>query len=260
MLRTLTFCVILYLAASQTFPAPNAVTSWSADAQRLYDEGFTHLLMRGSDGVTLFNRDLTENDSPGAGASEKGVFIDVVWGKNRARKIFNLEDIRTEKAWIVLYLASPFGKHPLKFIVNGNSAEYKKWNTSEYYMSFYALEIDPAWLKKGKNTVDMLCPEAQTEAEGWKLLIARADEFTDGGGNPAEVGKTSFKSVDNGESWKESPCGPLGQIRAEYTVRVCLDRFVKTGWLASPVIDLWRGDSGSFYVSMYLSDGSASSW
>lgn len=65
------------------------------------------------------------------------------------------------------------------------------------------------------------------------------------------MGKTSFKSTDGGESWKESPFGPLGQTRAEYTVRISFDRFVKTGWIASPVIDLWRGDSDRFYVSQH---------
>ena len=35
----------------------------------------------------------------------------------------------------------------------------------------------------------------------------------DGGGDPKDVGKTSFKSIDGGETWKESPFGPLGQTR-----------------------------------------------
>jgi len=241
----------LMITASQAFAAPTAVTSWSADAKKLYAGGFMHMLMRSPGGITLFNRDLIENDSPGAGASEKGVFTDVVWGKNRARKVFNLDDTRAEKAWLVVYLASPFGKYPLRFMVNGHPAEFKKWNTAEYYMSFYWLEIDPSWLKKGKNIADIFCPEARDEKEGWTLIIARADEFEAGGGSPADVGKTSFKSTDGGESWKESPFGPLGQTRAEYTVRISFDRFVKTGWIASPVIDLWRGDSDRFYVSQH---------
>ncbi|MHB9029702.1 MAG: transglutaminase-like domain-containing protein, partial [Candidatus Latescibacterota bacterium] len=249
--RTLTFFAILLISAAQVFAAPTCTTSWSADAKKLYDEGFMHMLKRGPDGVTLFDCELMENDSPGAGHSEKGIFVDVVWGKNRARKIFNLDDVRARDARIVVYLVSPFGKQPLKFTVNGHTVEYQKWNTSEYYMSFYSLEIDPSWLKKGRNVVDAFCPEAQSEKEGWKLLIARADEFEAGGGSPADVGKTSFKSTDNGESWKESPFGPLGQTRAEYTVRISLDRYVRTGWLASPVIDLWRGDSDAFYVSQH---------
>jgi hypothetical protein len=241
----------LILTFSQAIAEPTAATSWSADAKKLYDEGFMHMLMRGQEGIMLFNRDLIENDSPGAGMSEKGVHTDVVWGKNRARKVFLLDEVRAEKAWIVIYLTSPFGKYPLRFSVNGHPAEYKKWVNGEYLSAFSWLEIDPSWLKKGKNIVDIFSPEAQTEKDGWTFIISRADEFEAGGGSPADVGKTSFKSTDGGETWKESPFGPLGQTRAEYTVRISFDRFVKTGWVATPVLDLWKGDSDNFYVSQH---------
>ncbi len=39
--------------------------------------------------------------------------------------------------------------------------------------------------------------------------------------------------------------GGRGSRRAEYSVRVSLDRYVKTGWLASQVIDLWREKPGT---------------
>ena len=52
-----------------------------------------HMLMKAPDGgVRLFNMDLIENDSPGAGQSEKGVSTDDIWGKIKARKILNLVD------------------------------------------------------------------------------------------------------------------------------------------------------------------------
>jgi hypothetical protein len=82
------------------------------------------------------------------------------------------------------------------------------------------------------------------------VYIARADEFEQGGGDPEHVGETSFKSDNGGESWKQSPFGPLGNTKAEYTVRISLDRYKREGWLASPVIDLWRGDDENLLVPL----------
>lgn len=49
--------------------------------------------------------ELVENDSPGAGMSEKGIWQDQIWGRNRTRKEFVLEDPRAFKAWLVIYVA-----------------------------------------------------------------------------------------------------------------------------------------------------------
>ena len=87
------------------------------------------------------------------------------------------------------------------------------------------MEFPAEWLKKGRNIIDFSCPGgANRRDEGWNIYLARADEFEAGGGNPEEVGKTSFKSVNGGEAWKESPFGPLGQDRCEYQLRICLER------------------------------------
>lgn len=230
--------------------AEPVTTRWDGDAARVYDTGFMHMLMKSPDGgVRLFNMDLVQNDAPGAGVSEKGVTNDAIWGANRARKVFTLDDPRAEKAYLVIYVAQK-SAHPLRFRVNGNAGELKDWDNTKNQEYYRWAEFPAAWLKKGKNTVDFFCPEAREESEGWKIQIARQDEFESGGGDPADVGKTSFKSTDGGESWKESPFGPLGDTRAEYTVRISLDRSVKTGWLASPVIDLWKGDSGDIIVPL----------
>ena len=112
------------------------------------------------------------------------------------------------------------------------------------------VEFPDAWLKKGENTFDLSCPEASSEEDGWEIYLARADEFTSGGGDPAHVGETSFKSVNGGKSWKESPFGSGGDLRAEYGVRLSLDRHVAEGYLTSPVIDLWRGDANDPIVPL----------
>lgn len=214
----------------------------------VYDAGFMHMLMKHPDGgVCLFNMDLLENDAYGAGRSEKGVSVDDIWGDLQARKVFFVDDPRAFKAWLVLYVSHK-GNYPLSFSVNGEISKLELWDSSTNHEWYRWTDLPVEWLKKGRNTIDLFCPEAKTKDEGWAIQIARADEFEAGGGDPKDVGKTSFKSTNSGESWKESPFGPLGQTRAEYTVRISFDRYVKTGWLTSPVIDLWKGNDKNFIV------------
>ncbi|MHB9028992.1 MAG: hypothetical protein ACYC9O_09500, partial [Candidatus Latescibacterota bacterium] len=239
------FLMLLTIAALPAF-AGKVTTTWSGDAKKIYDEGFMHMLMKNGEGVCLFNLELLENDAPGAGFSEKGISSDRVWGKNRARKILTIDDPRGLKAWLVLFTTP--GKYPLQFDVNGNRSRVECWDLKTCHLPYRWVEFPTAWLRKGRNTIELCCPEAQKESEGWPLYLARADEFEQGGGNPVDVGKTSFKSIDGGETWKESPFGPLGQDRCEYTIRISFDRHVKTGWLATPVIDLWRGNGNGFIV------------
>jgi len=243
---------LLMMIAAFPASAEKVTTTWEHDAGSVYDTGFMHMLMKSPDGgVQLFNMDLLQNDAPGAGRSEKGVTSDVVWGGNRARKIIEIDDPRAFKAYLVFWVYRQ-GKFPLQFTVNGNPSKCENWSKTKSRETYRWIEFPVEWLKKGKNVIELYSPEATEPKEGWDLYIARADEFEAGGGDPANVGKTSFKSVDGGESWKESPFGPLGQTRAEYTVRISFDRFVKTGWLATPVIDLWKGDSQDFIVRQHI--------
>ncbi len=232
--------------------APKTVTThWGGNAELLYDSGFMQGLMRaGNGGVKLFDMELIENEAPGSGHSEAGVYTDKIWGQFRARKLLYVDDPRAESAWIVVFPHYKSGKYPLRFTVNGHESAIPAWDTSKNREWYRWSEFPAEWLKKGKNTIDLFCPEAKTEEEGWEIFIARQEEFEHGGGDPSEVGKTSFKSTDGGESWKESAFGPLGKVRAEYSVRISLDRSVSDGWLASPVIDLWRGDSDDFIVPL----------
>jgi hypothetical protein len=254
-------CILCLFAWGSPLPADaqTVAIKWGGDALAIYDSGFANTVMKNpGGGVRLFNMDLVENDSPGSGQSEKGVYLDAVWGKNHARKVFMLDDPRAAKAWILVF-AGRQGKTPLTFVVNGGSQRDRghtgsvaNWDNREAEEYFRWAEFPAEWLKKGANTIDFSCPEAAREEDGWTIQLSRADEFETGGGDPSNVGKTSFKSTDGGETWKESPFGPLGQTRAEYTIRLSLDRSVKTGWLETPVIDLWRGDATDFIVPLRM--------
>ncbi len=239
------FCMLCTLSW-----ADPVTTSWGGDANITYDTGFANSVMKHPDGgISLFNLELLENDAPGSGRSEKGISSDIIWGKVQARKLVYLDDPRTFRAFLVVF-ANRQGKYPLKFSVNGHMTQVDNWDTKKNIERYRWAAFPGEWLKKGKNVIELFCPEAQSGEEGWDLYLARADEFEDGGGDPADVGKSSFKSADGGETWKESPFGPLGKTRAEYSIRLSLDRYVSEGWLASPVIDLWKGDSEDFIVPL----------
>ncbi|MFV2067137.1 MAG: hypothetical protein ACC645_09175, partial [Pirellulales bacterium] len=189
---------------------------------------------------------LVENDAPGSGYSEKGVCSDTIWGSHHARKILHLADPRARRAFLVIFTNSTDPPYALHFTVNGHAGQMTKDNHETYRW----VEFPAGVLKAGANVVELSCPEAVTEEEGWNLYLARADEFPQGGGSPQHVGETSFRSDDGGETWKESPFGDAGQTRAEYTVRLSLDRYLPGGTLETPVIDLWRDDGDHPFVPL----------
>ena len=249
-------CFLVFLAillnSASVLGEPIATIKWSADAETIYDTGFMHMLRKQpGGGVGLFNMNLIENDSPGAGKSEKQPNSDTIWGKNRAKKILYLDEPRAEKAFLVTF-SNYQGKYPLRFKVNGNQTKVDNWDVSTCHLLYRWTEFPAKWLKKGENVIELYCPKAKSEKDGWNLYIARADDFEYGGGNPENAGKTSFKSFDGGKSWQESPFGRDRKTRAEYVVRISLDRYVETGWLASPVIDIWRGDSKDLIVPIRM--------
>jgi len=222
-------------------------TTWGGPAEIAYETGFAHDLRKHADGgVCLFDMDLIENDAPGSGRYETGAWEDVVWSDHRARKILQLDDPRARRAFLVLFTHSEKPPHPLTFDVNGHNGQIVKYNRETYRWS----EFPADKLKPGKNVIELACPEATKAEDGWSLYIARADAFVRGGGDPAHVGETSFGSTDGGKTWKESPFGSDGKTRAEYTVRLSLDRYRPRGTLETPVIDLWRGGDSSFFVPL----------
>jgi len=249
--------MLVVILCSATTGAELLPYSWRMNASDIYDEGFANNVMRdGGGNVTLFNMELVQNDAPGSGHSEKGVYWDAIYGPNRARKMLDLDDPRANKAWLVIFSyqdhersttsAGGSGKYKLRFRVNGNDEMI--FDTGRPTAQYRWVSFPAEWLKKGRNVFEFYCPEAKSETDCCQLFLARADEFEQGGGDPSDVGKTSFKSTDGGETWRESPFGPLGNTRAEYSIRLSLDRYRQSGWIATPVIDLWRLEGDGFIV------------
>jgi hypothetical protein len=244
--QSLACCIFLCIPGIAFTQGETVKIHWGGAAEQIYETGFTDNVRKlPSGGVGLFDMELVENDAPGAGKSEKGISRDTIWGANRARKILQVDDPRAHKAFVVLFSYNESAEQrPLRFTVNGWEGQITQDNREAYRWAEFPADA----LKQGGNVIELYCPEAKSEEEGWPLYLARADEFHSGGGDPARVGKTSFKSTDGGVTWKESPFGEDGATRAEYTVRLSLDRYRAEGALVTPVVDLWRGDSGEFIV------------
>ena len=236
------------MAIAATYAAPEAAeVRWGGPAETAYAAGFVENLRRHPEGgVALFDMELIENDAAGAGMNEHGVVGDAVWGPYHARKNLQISDPRAHRAFLVIFTHSETPPHRLTFTVNGYEGFLTKDNRETYRWAEFPVEA----LKAGMNTVELSCPEAQSADEGWDIYLAQAEEFRAGGGDPGPVGSTSFRSDDGGTTWAESPFGPEGQTRAEYAIRISLDRYRPVGYLETPVIDLWRGDAADLIVPL----------
>jgi len=164
-----------------------------------------HMLMKAPSGGCSSSTWTWCRTTPRAGISEKGASDDAIWAVTRPQGVQSRRSTGGEGVPGDLYLRK--GEYPLRFRVNGNAGN-SRTGTPQKPRVLPLGGIPRRWLKKGKNTVEMFCRGAEGR-RGLENHDRRQDEFEAGGGNPADVGKTSFKSTDGGESWKESPFGPL---------------------------------------------------
>ena len=123
-----------------------------------YESGFAKGIMRNGDNtVRLWNRQLIENDAPGAGTSNKGAFMEPVYGDRVIKKLLTVGDTRCDEAHVVLFLFSAGKKLPLVMTLNGSKVTTKVEGPESYLY----IPVEPAWLKKGVNEITFACPEAQ---------------------------------------------------------------------------------------------------
>lgn len=246
----------------------------------VYDKGFARNVMRHEDGgMKLWNHSLVENDSPGAGTSNKGMFAEPVYGRRAIKKILEVENNRCESARIIFFTLSTGSpeKKNLEVTVNGNKINFTYRNRNQFgYVS-----IEPSWIKKGKNEIILACPEAEGPEDGYVFILARADEYDSrnrisDGENPDgqygiqnviglhdkqeqkekenKIGSYSLISTDAGKSWSNKGKGladlPVAQygitspsgdsgVIGEYCVRLNMEQYFTEGVLVSEVIDLW---------------------
>ncbi|MCF6285803.1 MAG: transglutaminase-like domain-containing protein, partial [Candidatus Hydrogenedentes bacterium] len=243
-------------------------------ANKIYETGQAYDVMRTRDrlGVQLNDLVLIENDAPGAGKSEKGVHIESVHRGVRVKKTLHVEDPRAEQAHVVLYMdpQDPANPAPYYLLVNGHRVEgvLQSWHERVWWW----IPVPVNYLVQGNNEIVLVCDAP--EGEGYNLLFARADEYERGGGantyqghtglltsgfvevpdngvldglTPINVGETSARSTDGGQSWENMLLGPEADVQGEYVIRLNLKQHHATGALLTQPIDLWtnRDDLGS---------------
>ncbi|MBL7735277.1 MAG: transglutaminase domain-containing protein [Chitinophagaceae bacterium] len=172
------------------------VTEMSAETA--YQDGFAYDVMHtpSRDGIRIVDRTLFENDAAGAGASEKGPYIESIHVGTLARKQFYLDDARAQRAYIVLYMtqqSNSFGKPaPYYLIVNGTRipGSAPSWLQPQWQW----VEIPVSLLRKGLNEV--IVGSDAPKGKGNDLLFAREDEYNDGGGKFTYDGNTAMTSAN----------------------------------------------------------------
>ena len=213
-------------------------------ATEAYPHGQVHEVMRSADGsgIALNDLRLIENDSPGAGRSEKGDYMEPVYAGVQVRKTFHLDDPRALAAHVVLYFVPRVPAEPAPYVVTVNGTDVPGIPLPWHEGIWQWVPIDPALLRAGENQVVLRCDAP--EEKGYDLLFARADEYESGGGSAAHVGDTSEKSVDGGLTWTRGALGPANNVQGEYTIRLNLQRYASEGWFEFPAVDLYAVHGG----------------
>jgi hypothetical protein len=185
----------LLLLAGVLWPEETAAVKSSMKAVAAYEEGFAYDVMRAPDGSVMLNDfEVIENDGAGAGYSEKGTFYEEIYRGVRAKKVLRLEDPRAQAAHVVLYLEPlkpDLPKQTLPYIiVNGLRIEghpVPSWQGAWQYIA-----VPVKVLRRGDNVI-VIGVDAP-RAEGFRLLIARKDEYEAGGGAFTLQGNTALTS------------------------------------------------------------------
>jgi hypothetical protein len=258
-------------ALTTQLPAQTASRSVSTKSASLetYEKGFAWNVMKSPKGrgVCLSDLALLENDGPGSGRSEKGTHVEEVHQGLVLRKQFFLADPRARGA--TLHLLSPYiteRRQQPPFFVLFNGVRLESGPDAKQEPAWHHIHVPAALLRPGTNNVVVGCD--QPEGKGLEIMIAREDEYADGGGNllffgntalvagcqlpayeefsgdhpaPFVIGATSGKSSDGGHTWVQGHLGRTDDVNGEYVIRLSLDQFRSSGALASPVIDLWEG-------------------
>ena len=189
------FIVMTFLFALALHPEDSIRVNTPMKAMTAYEDGFAYDVMRAPDNAIMLNDlEVIENDGAGAGYSEKGTFYEEIYRGVRAKKVLRLDDPRAQAAHVVLYLEPlqpDLPKQPLPYIiVNGLRIEghvVPSWQGAWQY-----IPVPVHVLRKGAN--EIVIGVDAPRAEGFRLLIARKDEFGAGGGACTLQGNTALPS------------------------------------------------------------------
>ena len=185
----------MFLMTIALHPEESSRVNTPMKAMTAYEEGFAYDVMRAPDGSVMLNDlEVIENDGAGAGYSEKGTFYEEIYRGVRAKKMLRLDDPRAQAAHVVLYLEPlqpSLPNQPLPYIiVNGLWIEghaVPSWQGAWQYIA-----VPVKVLRRGENVIVIGCDAPRPD--GFRLLIARKDEYGAGGGAFTLQGNTALTS------------------------------------------------------------------
>jgi hypothetical protein len=133
-----------------------------------------------------------------------------------AKKTFELETADAESAELLLFGSAGDVR------VNGESVGKPERLPST---GWFRLTVPPKLLRAGANDVVLKGPG--------QILIEPT-------GKPGR----SARSTDGGQTWTTADVGHKGHGPGEFVVRLRLGRYAKSGWVKTPILDLWPTADG----------------
>ena len=202
-------------------------------------------------GLTLVKRHLIADEIGRTINAPSGGVHEYVSGNVWVKKEFVLEDPAAEAAVLSIYASERTSKDPQELIVtvNGTAVSYKdarsrvrpyggiydekpaggKWKgqpfKSYWEGGWQRVPVPVSLLRRGTNTVIMRAKPGHR----WRFMIEESLHPN-----------RSARSLDGGITWDCDHLSQFGNLNGEYIVRLLLARHPPTGWVESPILDLWR--------------------
>ena len=200
--------------------------------------------------IKLDDTCLYEDDAPATGVPEGYDYRGNEWKEDLKKgivikKILLLDDPRAFSGRLVFKAVEIKGNTtPLHISVNGNefirqatvfaAPLAKQYTTAEWDRWFY-VDMPAGALREGENEILM---RAESDSTSWRMLIALEQEFARGSTERPHHPNRSQKSSDGGRTWSDTKLGATDSVDGEYSIRLSLDQYMKSGEYISPVIDI----------------------
>jgi hypothetical protein len=240
------FCTFAVISNAETKKA-------TLDADELEKEGkLVSLRMdRNAGKITLYDQEVIEDDGPATGIPEG--YSRREWSETLkkgivAKKILILDDPAAHSGKLVFKGGERRGNLETLWIqINGVKVQrhatllaYPRARQFIVYSHrWYYVDMPVKALKKGENEILMW---ADSDSVSWNVMVASDKEFARGSLTRTKHPNRSMKSSNGGATWTDSRLGSADAIDGEYSIRLNLERYVKSGSYISPVFDLISDD------------------
>jgi len=200
--------------------------------------------------IMLDDSRLYEDDGPATGVPEGYEYRGNEWKEDLKKgivikKTLLIDDPRAYSGRLVFKGIEVKGNTtPLHISVNGVefirpatvfAAPFAKQFTMADWDRWFYVDMPVGALKPGENEILF---RADSDSTSWRILIALEQEFARGSLERRHHPNRSMKSSDGGRTWSDTRLGATDEVDGEYSIRISLDQYVKSGEYVSPVMDV----------------------